>query len=556
MIEAHCRARTLLAVTLAVALFGCTSGDDSSDDANNDDNAAGTGDNVADTPARLGSFDANGNFRPGVIAASRTTLTSGQSSDLTLRLRDGDEGNSAQATSVFFSSPCTQAGDADITPQVVDSIDGDISATYTPRGCNSPDTVTARTSIDGRSLSADVTLMPATTQAAALAFVSSSNPQIGIQGTGVLPPQSQITFVITDDNGMPVPNQAVNFTLDTTVGGLSLSPATARTNSSGNVTTTVTSGTQATTVQVGARTIGASGRTVAGQSRTLAVTTGLADQDSFSVSAERLNIEGLDRDGESTPVIVRAADRFNNPVPDGTTINFTTEGGAIPGSCQTVDGACSVNFVSQNPRPADGRVTVLATAAGEESFVDSNPSNGRFDPGEQFEDLPEAYLDADNDGERDPDERYIDFNDNGRYDMGSGTYSGLLCNAGDRCAQRDTIAARGDIVIVLSGSSLFIDVPSRVTLAENATTVSVLVRDANGQKPPAGTTIEAETTLGTIEGPSSFTVPTTNSEGGSVFRVRIEPEDSSGTGILRITATSPSGVISRATTDVAENAPE
>ena len=552
MTENHSWARIVLAATFAITLFGCTSGDDSSDDANNDDTPADTGDNVADTPARLGSFDANGDFRPGVIAASQTTLTSGQSSELTLRLRDGDAGDSAQTTSVFFSSPCTQAGDADITPSVVQNINDTITTTYTPRGCNTSDTVTARTSINGRTLEASVTLSPRATTAAALAFVATSNPQIGIQGTGILPPQSQITFRVTDDQGMPVPNQRVMFEPETRVGGITLSPQSARTNAQGDVSTTVTSGTQATTLQIDARTTGSDGRVVSGQSRALVVTTGLADQDSFSISAESLNIEGLDRDGVTTAISVRAADRFNNPVPDGTTINFRTEGGSIPGACQTTDGGCSVTFVSQNPRPDDGRVTVLATATGEESFEDTNPSNGRFNAGEAFTDTREAFLDIDYDNARDPDEPYIDFNNNGQYDLKSGTFNGLLCNADDECAERNTIAVRDDLVIVLSGSSLFIDLPAMISLGDNATTINVAVRDSNDQVPPSGTTVAATTTQGTIEGPSSFTVPATNQKTPYVASFRLEPSGSEGQGVFRVTVTTPSDTISRDTATVVE----
>ena len=74
-------------------------------------------------------------------------------------------------------------------------------------------------------------------------------------------------------------------------------------------------------------------------------------------------------------VQVLAADHFNNPVPNGTAISFTTEGGAIDGSCLTDDGGCSVTWRSQRPRLPDGRFTILATAIGNESFLDSERNN-------------------------------------------------------------------------------------------------------------------------------------------------------------------------------------
>jgi hypothetical protein len=85
-------------------------------------------------------------------------------------------------------------------------------------------------------------------------------------------------------------------------------------------------------------------------------------------------------------VTARLSDHFHNPVPDGTAVYFTTNGGAIQPSCTTVGGACTVNWISQNPRPQNGpisllgRPTILVYAIGEESFVDAN-GNGVADAG-------------------------------------------------------------------------------------------------------------------------------------------------------------------------------
>lgn len=91
------------------------------------------------------------------------------------------------------------------------------------------------------------------------------------------------------------------------------------------------------------------------------------------------------------------ADRQGNPVPDGTAVNFVTEGGVmIPPTCVTGavpgDSQCTVNIRSQNPRPTDGLVSILAYSAGEEDFVDAN-FNNLFDCGESFTDLVTAYRD-------------------------------------------------------------------------------------------------------------------------------------------------------------------
>ena len=79
----------------------------------------------------------------------------------------------------------------------------------------------------------------------------------------------------------------------------------------------------------------------------------------MSISATVLNIEGEGFDGETTLINIRLADAFNNPVPDGTTVQFRTEYGAIESSCNTIDGLCSVTLTSQEPRrPTDPNTLV------------------------------------------------------------------------------------------------------------------------------------------------------------------------------------------------------
>ena len=72
------------------------------------------------------------------------------------------------------------------------------------------------------------------------------------------------------------------------------------------------------------------------------------------------------------------ADRNSNSVPDGTVVNFVAEGGKVDGSCKTVDGQCSVTLRTQNPRPSNGRVTVLAYVEGDKSYLDKD-GDGVYD---------------------------------------------------------------------------------------------------------------------------------------------------------------------------------
>ena len=161
----------------------------------------------------------------------------------------------------------------------------------------------------------------------------------------------------------------------------------------------------------------------------VSTSTGIADQDSFSLSASVLNPEGWDIDNTEVTLLILAADHFNNPVPDGTAIFFTTEGGQVDSSCQTATGQCSVTWRSSDPRPSDGRVTILATAIGEESFVDLN-GNNVLDNTDNYSDRREAFRDDNENGVHDVGtEEFRDFNSNGMYDPADNEFNGALCNS-------------------------------------------------------------------------------------------------------------------------------
>jgi hypothetical protein len=105
----------------------------------------------------------------------------------------------------------------------------------------------------------------------------------------------------------------------------------------------------------------------------------------LSLALTSNNIEGWLRDGEKSTLTMRVADRFGNAVPNGTVVNFTTEGGQITSSCATAkingNSMCSVTFESQEFRPSNGRVTIMAVVEGEKAYTDNNQNN-MFDTGD------------------------------------------------------------------------------------------------------------------------------------------------------------------------------
>ncbi|HET7930999.1 MAG TPA: hypothetical protein VFL63_06390, partial [Rhodanobacteraceae bacterium] len=295
----------------------------------------------------------------------------------------------------------------------------------------------------------------------------------------------------------PIANQDVNFSLSTSVGGITIQPSSSKTDGAGKVSTVVQAGTVHTSVVVTAS-LPAGSNVPDAQSSALTISTGIPTQASFSISAGTLNLEAYNEDGVTDPITVHLADRFNNPVPDGTAVAFTTDGGQIEQGCTTVAGTCSVAWTSANPRPGDtstgstvtpvhpGRVAILAYAVGEESFFDNN-GNGVFDDGDTFTDIPEIFEDADEDGVYTTglDPFFFDFDKSGTYTTADSKWEGLLCQDSSRCGGSNTIGVGKQIIITMSTGNAIIT-PISLTVANTA----FLITDLNGNPMPEGTTFE------------------------------------------------------------------
>ena len=210
---------------------------------------------------------------------------------------------------------------------------------------------------------------------------------------------------------------------------------------------------------------------------------------------------------------------------------------------------------------------MLATAIGEESFGDRD-GNGRYSraAGDVFsspgDDLPEAFLDRNENGVRDVGSQafttddFIDFNQNGVYDTYDGLFNGLLCD--DGCGVQNSIDVRGSLVIVNSTSAANIQCrvgnteycASQTTYtAQSGQTIRlvILVSDLNNNKMAAGTGISTSAVTASVATPSAFTQPDDTSIGPAAysFFVTVPSGTASGTqGSVTISVTSPSGLIS------------
>ena len=545
-------ARTALAAA-ALALAACGgSGTLSSPPSGGSAAAAGGGAATSGAVVRMGKGTGSG-FQEGQLQVAVTNLSAGGNTSVTATLVDASGNPYQQSVDVSFTSDCVGTGNATVTSPVTTTT-GFATATYSAQGCQGTDTVYASATVEGQTLTASATLTVAAASLGSIQFVSASPSTIALKGTG-LTETAVVTFKVLDESGGPMKGQTVDFSLTTDVGGLKLLPSSAVSGDDGTVQTVVQAGTVHTPVRVTATVRGTS---VATQSAQLSVGTGLPDQDSFSLAIATLNPEAWAIDGTTTTATVYLADRFNNPVPDGTAVTFVTEGGSIQGSCTTTGGQCAVTWTSQAPRPTDGyagpnppnpnvtggRSTVLAYTVGEESFVDVN-GNGVFDDGDSFTDLGEPYLDANENGSYDAGEFFYDFNKNGLRDGPNGSYDGVLCQHSSLCGG-STAPIGVSSVIVMAGSSINVSIsPSNATFANGGSaTFTVTLRDVNNGVPPAGTSIQATVSKDKIAGPNSFTVPNTNGVGPFSFGVTVEGDQNPGTGILYITVTTPSGTVS------------
>ncbi len=526
----------------------------------------GTGGTGGSGSIFLGSGTGAG-FQDAVIAVSQSSLQAGGSASLTVNLVDVNNNLVADEFTVTFSSPCAAGGLANIVENSVMSNTGAATSTYSATGCSGDDLVTATANVDNVLLTATATLTVGAATVGSIEFVSAEPDNIGLLGTGGVGRQetSTVRFRVTDSSGGPVIGSTVDFSLNTTIGGIQLTPTSVTTDIQGFAQTVISAGSVATSVRVTA-TVNPSSPAIATQSDQLTITTGIPDNDSVSLSMECVNIEGWNRDGETTKVTVRMSDRYNNPVPDGTAVTLNAEGGQVGSNCQTAttpaDGAgvCSVTFVSQDPRPADGRISIIAFAIGEESFIDAD-ADGVFNNADTPLEIGEPFRDDNESTAADtPPEFFADFNSNGVWDDATQpdyvNFNGLLCDSMTAlCSANQTLFVSDQGVVVMSsGAATITDntVGNTITLAppggEGVATFTLTIGDNKGngstvQPMASGTTVDVTTSNGSMIGTSSYTFLCSNGNGPIDFDFAVKGDATASGGLITVEVISPSGVV-------------
>jgi hypothetical protein len=348
----------------------------------------------------------------GTLSAAANPLSAYGQTTLTLPITGASV---TSPVNITLTSSCVAQGKATMSPASFAATASSVTIQYRDNGCGavqSADQIQAVVTATG--ITSSLSLAILSPAESSIAFLTANPSQIYLKGSGYAE-TSLVTFEVRDSAGNQLPNRVVELRLQTGAGGVTMegrpvesvsppsaSPFTLTSNAQGQVAVRVNSGTVPTPVRVNARL--AANTSISTVSSNLSVAVGLPSQLNFSLSQGTRNIEGYNIDGTPNTYQIIAADRSGNPVPNGTSINFVTEGGQIEAIKQTqlLNGIArtTANFVSAEPRPVDGRVTVTAYTLGEESFLDLNGNNA-YDAGEPFQDLGNVFKDRNFNGSYD-----------------------------------------------------------------------------------------------------------------------------------------------------------
>ncbi|MCK7546014.1 hypothetical protein MLC59_17785 [Marinobacter bryozoorum] len=552
----------LLAITFALSLGACGGGGSSDDDGSLGGPNTGGGSGGEDTPAEDGQEASvamgqgeGASFVQGQLSLAPDSILAGGTSIVGLSVVDAASGNALLAgeeVSVEFTSRCISSGDATINSPAT-TTSGLIEVEYQALGCTGQDQITATYE--------DATAQGVITIEDSDAYSISSNPPSpqSIAPTGntnsARPSTSTVTFNVIDEDNNPVRGALVEFDLSYSeraypnVEDVRLDRQSTESGPDGAAIVRVRAGQQNTVVRVIATIAREDGQRVSVVSAPISINSFLPDQDSFSMSISNFMPNAQFHNNETTEITINGGDRFNtNDLEEGNAIvNFVTSGGSIDSYCiLDDDGVCTVTWRSTDPRPANGRVAILARTVGDESFRDLNSNNsfdrGEFspDPGVAFE-KGEAYLDYNIDRRYSASvDQFFDDNGNGTYNGPNGRYDGSAClnpSAGSCTKGPVTIWDQGYIVMA-SDSGIEGSLTATDNDGEYCLTVSATTGAGQPVPLPTDTAINFEITDGEfISTVTSFEIPNTYLTDNAVTYCVYAEEDEDDTTVTRLSAT-------------------
>ncbi|GHC74860.1 hypothetical protein GCM10007320_12370 [Pseudorhodoferax aquiterrae] len=431
------------------------------------------------------------------LSISSTSLVSGGNATVSTTASIAGVAAGSTPVNVAFSASCGRIDGQDTSAGSFSKTtngSGVASVTYSSvDGAGQPcsGTVTVTASSAGASAQTG-TLTVAAPVANTVTFVDATPQQIFVAGSGAAE-QAVLRFRVLSSVGTSLASVPVQLSIETNPGGVGLDASgstaavTKTSDADGYVSVSAFSGTIPGAVKVRAALV--SSPTVFAESQFLTVASGPPSQRFMSLSAGQAALEGWAIDGTSTTLTVRLADRQGNAVEDGTVINFTAEGGQVARSCATTRtnniSSCSVTFVTQNPRPAGGRASVLAYTEGTKDYVDAN-GNNIFDAGDSLVQIGDAYRDDNESNAFDAGEFVVPRGASGAC-AGAG---GAFPSRANTCDSGLATTVRQQAVLLFASTS-----PATPSFVTTRSSVSFRLRSADNPllPMPAGTRVTATT---------------------------------------------------------------
>ena len=309
------------------------------------------------------------------ITVANASLASGGSTNVSLTTSN-QYGTAQNNIPVNFNATC-----GTFEPASVTSVNqGNVLTSYkaisaTGDLCEGPVTINALTANGQTSVSANLNVQAIL--ADSLVYSSTAPVSLGVKGSGAAA-SGQIEFTLYA-NGIPAANKDVLLTINEAPNDLSFGdlnnrlPKTITSNADGKVFVNLYPGSIPGPVEI--RAALKDDPTVFALSKDVSISVGRVTQSGMSLSVSKQALR-TDIDGDSSTITARLVDRTGNPVPAGTVISFVSEGGKVDPNCMTdAAGVCTVTLTTQNPRPLDNRVSVLAYVEGDKSYIDVNGDN-------------------------------------------------------------------------------------------------------------------------------------------------------------------------------------
>ena len=302
-------------------------------------------------------------------------LESGGSTIVTLQTKDTGTNQFQNDITVNLSATCGSFEEASISS----SNQGNVSATYSSIDdngnlCEGLQTITAVTA-NNTSSSQSINVNIKAIEASSIVYTTTNAVVLGAKNSGSSA-SSQVEFTVYA-NGVPAANQDVILDLIRSPSDFNFvsqgnrTTKTLKSDSLGRVTVNLYPGNIPGPVEIKAS-LSSNANTFA-LAKNISVATGRPTQNGVTLAIGKNVL--ADNAIDTTSISPYLTDRQGNLVPDGTVVSFVAEGGTVTPNCATVNGNCTVTFTSQNPRPANGRVSVIAYVEGDKAYSDLNGDN-------------------------------------------------------------------------------------------------------------------------------------------------------------------------------------